>query len=59
VDITTKFLEKSGEKKIMVVGIEKKPRGISRWYGRIVETASQVNLGGFMRDHIREVMQKS
>ena len=36
----------------MVVGIEKGAKGISRWYGRVVETATKVNLGGFMRDHI-------
>lgn len=41
-----------GKKKIMVVGIEKGKGGVSRWYGRVVETASKANLGGFMRDHI-------
>ncbi len=41
-----------GEKKIMVVGIERSSKGISRWYGRVVETASKANLGGFMKDHI-------
>ncbi|WP_339678632.1 transposase [Cyclobacterium marinum] len=34
------------------MGIEKGAKGISRWYGRVVETATKVNLGGFMRDHI-------
>lgn len=41
------------KKKIIVVGIEKKVGGISRWYGRVVETASKFNLEGFMRDHNR------
>lgn len=41
-----------GKKKIMVVGIERSLKGISRWYGRVVETASRKNLGGFMKDHI-------
>ncbi|WP_339903367.1 IS1595 family transposase [uncultured Cyclobacterium sp.] len=42
-----------GKKKIMVVSIERGSKGVARWYGRVVETASKVNLGGFMRDHIR------
>jgi len=37
-----------GKKKIMVVGIEKIGKGVSRWYGRVVETASKGNLGAFM-----------
>ncbi|MEX2566509.1 MAG: IS1595 family transposase [Cyclobacteriaceae bacterium] len=41
-----------GKKKIMVVGIERGLGGVSRWYGRVIETASKVNLGGFMTDHI-------
>jgi hypothetical protein len=41
-----------GKKKIMVVGIERGSKGVSRWYGRMVETASKANLGGFMKDHI-------
>jgi hypothetical protein len=41
-----------GKKKIMVVGIERGVGGVSRWYGRVIETASKINLGGFMRDHI-------
>lgn len=41
-----------GNKKIMVVGIERGAKGVSRWYGRVVETASKVNLGGFMKDYI-------
>lgn len=41
-----------GKKKIMVVGIERGSKGISRWYGRVVKTASKANLGRFMMDHI-------
>ena len=40
------------KKKIMVVGTEKLEKGVSRWYGRVVETASKVNLGTFMLDHV-------
>ncbi len=48
-----KDLERNeGKKKIMFVGIEKKARGISGWYGRVMETASKVNLRSFLRDHI-------
>ncbi len=41
-----------GKKKIMVVGIERGEKGISRWYGRVVKTASKADLGRFMKDHI-------
>ncbi len=39
--------------KIMVVGccIERDLGGVSRWYGRAIETGSKVNLGGFMKYH--------
>ena len=40
------------KKKIMVVGTEKLEKGVSRWYGRVVETASKGNLGAFMLDHV-------
>ncbi|MFC4871154.1 transposase [Negadavirga shengliensis] len=36
----------------MVVGIEWGSKGVSRWYGRVVETASKANLGDFMNDYI-------
>lgn len=36
----------------MVIGIEKMKSGISRWYGRVIETTSKVNLVGFMLDHV-------
>ena len=41
-----------GKKKLVVLAIEKKERGVSRFYGRVVETASKKNLGRFMKDHI-------
>jgi len=41
-----------GKKKIMVVGVERSVKGVSRWYGRVVETGSKVSLGGFMKDHM-------
>lgn len=41
-----------GKKKIVVVAIEKNGRGVSRMYGRVIQTASRENLSGFMKDHI-------
>ncbi len=41
-----------GKKKIVVVAVERKKRGISRFYGRVIETASKANLKGFMDDFI-------
>lgn len=41
-----------GKKKIMVVAIERKGKGVSRMYGRVIETASKKNLKKFMEDHI-------
>lgn len=43
---------KNGQKKLVVVGIEKKGKGVSRLYARVIPKASAENLGGFMRDHI-------
>lgn len=42
-----------GKKKIMVVAIERKGKGVSRMYGRVIETASRKNLKKFMAEHIR------
>jgi hypothetical protein len=36
----------------VAVGIEKVRGGVSRWYGRVIESVSKANLGSFMRDHI-------
>jgi hypothetical protein len=41
-----------GRKKIVVVSIERKGKGVSRMYGRVIITASKKNLQGFMKDHI-------
>lgn len=41
-----------GKKKIVVVSIEKKGKGVSRMYGRVIKTASRKNLKKFMKDHI-------
>ncbi len=41
-----------GKKKIVVVAIQKQGNGISRMYGRVIETASRENLRSFMKDHI-------
>jgi hypothetical protein len=41
-----------GKKKIVVLAIEKKARGVSRFYGKVVETASKKNLSDFMKEHI-------
>lgn len=42
-----------GNKKIVVVSIEKKGKGVSRMYARVVTGASKKNLKGFMKDHIK------
>ncbi len=42
-----------GSKKIVVVGIEKQGKGVSRMYARVIETASKKNLKEFMEDHIK------
>jgi len=36
----------------MVIAIERKGKGISRMYGRVIETASKKNLKKFMEEHI-------
>ena len=43
---------KNLNKKLVVVGIEKKKKGISRLYARVIPSASAEDLGGFMRHHI-------
>ena len=46
------LVRNEGKKKSMVVGIERCAKGVAQSYGRVVETASRINLGGFMRDFI-------
>lgn len=41
-----------GRKQIVVVSIERKGKGVSRMYGRVIMTACKKNLKGFMKDHI-------
>ncbi len=43
---------KNGTKKLVVVGIEKKKKGVSRLYARRIDRADAISLGGFMKDHI-------
>jgi len=39
-------------KKLVVVGIEKKGKGVSRLYARVIPRSNRVSLRGFMKDHI-------
>ena len=41
-----------GKKKIVVVAIEKKGKGVSRMYARVIEKADRKNISSFMIDHI-------
>ncbi len=43
---------KNENKKLVVIGIEKKQKGVSRLYTGVIEKADAKNLGNFMRDHI-------
>ncbi len=43
---------KNLNKKLVVVGIEKRKKGISRFYARVIPNASAEHLGSFMRHHI-------
>ena len=42
-----------GRKKIVIVSIEKRGKGVSRMYARVIKTASKKNLQGFMKAHIK------
>lgn len=42
----------NNSKKLVVVGIEKKKKGVSRVYARVILTADSKSLGSFMLDHI-------
>jgi hypothetical protein len=39
-------------KKLVVVGIEKKKKGVSRLYARVIDKASAEQFGAFMEDNI-------
>ena len=43
---------KNKDKKLVVFAIEKKDKGISRMYGKVIEKASSQELGDFMRQKI-------
>lgn len=43
---------KKGKKKLVVVAIEKKKNGVSRFYARVIEKADAKSLGGFMKEKI-------
>jgi len=43
---------KNDNKKLVVIGIEKKKKGVSRLYARVIDKANAINLGNFMKDHI-------
>lgn len=43
---------KNKNKKLVVVGIEKKKKGVSRIYARVIKKADAKSLGSFMEDHI-------
>lgn len=43
---------KNGKKKLVVFAIEKKGRGVSRLYGKVIQKSSAKELGTFMKDSI-------
>ena len=43
---------KKGNKELVVVAIEKKNKGVSRFYAKVIDKADAKNLGAFMRQHI-------
>jgi len=55
----TKHLEETRvvRKSLWWVGIEGCLGGVFSWFGRVVETALKINLGGFMTDHIDKSAQ--
>ena len=45
---------KKGNKKLVVVAIEKKKNGVSRFYAKVIDKANAENLGEFMRTTIKK-----
>ncbi len=43
---------KKGKKKLVVVAVEKKNKGVSRFYAKVIEKADAKNLGDFMKGNI-------
>lgn len=48
---------KNGKKKLVVIAIEKKKKGVSRFYAQVIDKANAVNLGGFMKKTIDKKAQ--
>ena len=45
---------KKGTKMLVVVAIEKKKKGVSRFYAKVIDKANAVNLGAFMRENVKK-----
>ena len=43
---------KKGKKKLVVIAIEKKKKGVSRFYAKVIDKADALNLGSFMEQKI-------
>lgn len=48
---------KKGTKKLVVIAIEKKKKGVSRFYAKVIEKADANSLGGFMKEKIEKEAQ--
>lgn len=48
---------KKGKKKLVVVAIEKKKKGVSRFYAKVIDKADATNLGSFMEEKITKDAQ--
>jgi len=48
---------KNGSKKLVVLAIEKRDKGVSRLYGKVIEHSSAKELGAFMRDTIDPIAE--
>lgn len=48
---------KRGKKKLVVIAIEKKKKGVSRFYAKVIDKADAINLGGFMEQKITKDAQ--
>jgi transposase-like protein len=48
---------KKGKKKLVVIAIEKKKNGVSRFYAQVIDKADAINLGGFMEQKITKDAQ--
>jgi transposase-like protein len=48
---------KKGKKKLVVIAIEKKKKGVSRFYAQVIDKANAINLGSFMEQRITKDAQ--